>query len=362
MIHHLIQVNYATLILLVLLLIFIVTNRYFEKTVRRIFLTASIVMLTIVVVDSIEYWTASFPYPMTLRIWMSAIGYSLRPMAIFLIVILFLRQKKQNWALLISPLVINAIIAFSALFTDIAYSYSETNEFVRGPMGIFAYVTSVLYFGILLILTIRLYRIVNISETYVVIAVIAMFVLAVTMEVGFEFDGMINVTGAVAILFYYLYLNTQQFKRDALTNTLNRRCLYLDAEKNFSNLSAVISIDLNNLKKINDEQGHEHGDEAICTMVLCIQKVLQRGCFLYRIGGDEFMILCFRKKKEMVEKLITDIKREVEKTNYSSAIGVAYTETQEADFEKLCSMADKAMYEDKFQMKNDKRNCTYLQR
>lgn len=352
MLHHLIQVNYATLILLFLLLVFIITNRYFDKKVRRVFISALVVLLMIVIADSVEYWTASLEKPTVLRIWMSAIGYTLRPAAIFLIVILFLRQRRTNWYLLCSPLVINAVLAFSALFTDIAYSYSETNEFVRGPLGTFAYVTSALYFVILLVLTIKLYKTVNISETYVAIAVLAVFVLATIMEVGFEFDGMINVTGAVAILFYYLYLNTQQFKRDALTGALNRRCLYLDVEKNRSNLSAVISIDMNNLKQINDELGHAHGDEAICALSFCIHKVLQRSCFLYRVGGDEFTILCFRKKKDVVEKMIVDIKKEVEKTSYSCAIGVAYAETQEVDFEKLCSMADKAMYEEKFKMKN----------
>lgn len=122
-----------------------------------------------------------------------------------------------------------------------------------------------------------------------------MFVISTAMESVWGYDGVINTTGAVALVFYYLYLNTQQFKRDPMTNALNRRCFYLDAEKNMAGLSAVMSIDLNNLKQLNDGYGHAKGDEAI---------------------------------------------------------GMAYNECQE-DFDKLCSLADKAMYEDKFQMKQN---------
>ncbi|MBE5877726.1 MAG: diguanylate cyclase [Lachnospiraceae bacterium] len=351
MLHHLIQINYATVILLSMLLIFIVTNRYFDKRIRRLFITASIVMITIVVADSVEYWTASFAYPTVLRIWMSALGYSLRPAAILLIIILFFQKKKNNWLMLAIPLAVNALLAFSAMFTDIAYSYSETNEFVRGPLGIFAYVTSAWYFIVLLVFTIRSYKAVALTETMISVVVVCVFVLATVLEVGFLYDGLINVTGAIAILFYYLYLNTQQFKRDELTGALNRRCFNLDAERNIGKLSAVISIDLNGLKQINDTQGHAKGDEAISTVASCVQVSLPRGCYLYRVGGDEFMVLCFKKKKDLIEKTVADIRKRMDKTPFACAIGTVYVEGMQYAFEKWVELADAAMYKEKDKMK-----------
>ena len=155
----------------------------------------------------------------------------------------------------------------------------------------------------------------------------------------------------VALTFYYLYLNTQQFKRDAMTNALNRRCFFMDAEKRMSNLSAVLSIDLNGLKMWNDEYGHAKGDDAICTMVQCVDSVLPVNCFLYRVGGDEFMILCFNQESSTVEKLKNKIQENISKTPYSCAIGVAYNDGK-TDFNKICSRADKSMYEDKKRMKS----------
>ena len=124
----------------------------------------------------------------------------------------------------------------------------------------------------------------------------------------------------------------------------------MDAEKYKANLSAVISIDLNDLKKWNDEYGHAKGDEAICTMACCVEAVLPSNCYLYRVGGDEFMLLCFNQPKVIIEQLKTQIKERVSQTAFSCAIGVAYSDDQ-TDFNKLCSQADKFMYEDKKLMK-----------
>ena len=120
----------------------------------------------------------------------------------------------------------------------------------------------------------------------------------------------------------------------------------MDAEKNKSNLSAILSIDLNDLKKWNDEYGHAKGDEAICTMVCCVETVLPPNCYLYRVGGDEFMILCFNQQKETIKQLKNKIKENLSQTPFSCAIGIAYNDNM-IDFNKMCSQADESMYEDK---------------
>lgn len=352
MLKQLILMNYATVILIVCLLIFILTNNYFDQKVRKLFLTACLLVLCLVVVDSVEYWTATLNHPSTLRIWMSAIGYSLRPAIIFVVILLLLRYKTLKQIIWLAvPSVLNTILAFSALFTDIVFSYSFDNQFVRGPLGYFVFITSGFYAIGLLIYTINLCKSVRFSEAIISIAVVCMFGISTAMESLGGYDGVINTTGAVALVFYYLYLNTQQFKKDPMTHVLNRRCFFLDAENNMDHLSAVISIDLNNLKQWNDKYGHAKGDEAICTLARCTQKVLPRNCFLYRTGGDEFMILCFHKKENTINQLPHNIKAEMANTPFSCSIGLAYNNLQE-DFNELCSRADNAMYQDKSHMKH----------
>ncbi|MBQ1171072.1 MAG: GGDEF domain-containing protein [Lachnospiraceae bacterium] len=351
MVKELVGINYATVVTVFCLLVFIITNDYFNKRIRVLYLISCVMVLCLVTVDSIEYWTATFDTLSPLRIWMSAIGYSIRPAIVFVVILLLLEKQNDKrifWFAL--PLIINTMIAFSALFTDIAYSYTVDNQFVRGPIGYFAFVTTGFYEIMLIVCTVKMNRSVRISETVISVAVVIIFLLATVLESVWKYEGVINTSGAIAMTFYYLYLNSQQFKRDPLTNVLNRRCFFLDYEKNEANISALISLDLNDLKKWNDKYGHAKGDEAISTIVHCIESVIPKNCFLYRIGGDEFMILCFGQKRNDTEQLVKQMKEKIAKTPFSCAIGVVYQDG-DMDCNEMCLQADKAMYEDKIKMK-----------
>lgn len=341
--------DYAAVMLTICLLTFILTNNYFHSRVRSLFFISCVLLLVLVTADSVEHWAASLDHLIPVRLWMSAVGYSLRPGIILILVWLMNPgEKVKKW--LIVPLIFNAVIAFSVMYTDAAYSYTPDNQFVRGPLGYFAFVTSGVYLIVLLFYTFKLYRLSNINEMLISIVVILLIGVSTILESVAMCEGMINTTGAITLVFYYIYLNTQQFKRDPLTGALNRRCFYLDAEKNDGIISAVLSIDLNNLKMWNDGYGHAKGDDAIRTIAGCLQQALVKNCYLYRTGGDEFIVLCFGKQQDEVEQMVSDMRDKMEKTVYSCAIGVAYREEKE-DFHKLCSRADRQMYEDKVRMK-----------
>ena len=192
----------------------------------------------------------------------------------------------------------------------------------------------------------------NYHESLIVLAIVAAAVLALVFEVAFKFEGMVNATIALSITFYYMFLHTQTFKRDPLTYVLNRRCFYMDLEKNKEQITAVISIDLNYLKKINDTMGHSAGDEAICAVAKTVEKQLPRGCQLYRVGGDEFSVLCMRSDRKQLEKVIRDIKSELGRTEYSCAIGMSMVNGR-SDMDAVCADADGAMYQDKLRMKKE---------
>lgn len=350
MTRYLIQSNYSTVIVVIFMIIFLNTNNFFDKKIINYFKIVTLTILVITIADSIEYWTASLAYPTTLRIWVSAIGYTLRTAVIFFLIFIVTRKQNIKDILLSLPLLANAIISFSALFCGISFSYTSTNIFVRGPLGYTPFIVAVFYLVMLVIYTINTYRNQNSMEPLIAIAAAVFNTVAMIYESKTGQDGIINSTAAISIVFYYLYLNTQEFKRDPLTNVFNRRCFFIDAEKHKNSLSAVISIDLNNLKNINDTHSHQEGDIAICRMVKCILKVLDKGCFLYRVGGDEFIILCFQKKKETVKQLIYKIQSEMKKTPYSCAIGFSFLDDN-INFKDACRIADLDMYNNKQQQK-----------
>lgn len=77
-------------------------------------------------------------------------------------------------------------------------------------MGFFPFFTSGLYLLMMLVITLRLYKNGNNTESLVTIAMTVLTVISTIMESLFGYDGVINVSGAVLLVFYYIYLVTQQ--------------------------------------------------------------------------------------------------------------------------------------------------------
>ena len=84
--------------------------------------------------------------------------------------------------------------------------------------------------------------------------------------------------------------------RDPLTSLDNRRALYLRAPALLAQASparpgALLLIDIDHFKQVNDLHGHDAGDRLLVTLSDLIRSVLPRGALAARLGGDEFVIL-----------------------------------------------------------------------
>ncbi|MBE5939593.1 MAG: diguanylate cyclase [Lachnospiraceae bacterium] len=352
MLQEFVYANYATFIIAAFMVIFLITNTAFDKKETKLFMRAIIFAIILVIVDSIEWYAASMKEPGMLRIWMSAIGYTVRPLCVLCILNIVVRNKKVKKFLMYLPAVLNAVVAFSSLFSGIAFSYDENNQFVRGPLGWSPFVVTGLYLFILIIYSVFYFKEKNYYEALIVFAIVIAAVMSVVLEMIFGKDGLINVTIVISVTFYYLFFHTQTFKRDHLTKVLNRRSFFMDAEKHRESITGVVCLDLNYLKKINDGSGHDAGDTALLTLTKVIGKNLLKDCYLYRTGGDEFAILCIKKNQNQIEEMIKAIKEEMSKTSYSCAMGLAMCNNNTEKIKEVLDKADKAMYEDKMLMKS----------
>lgn len=354
MLYNLIQANFATVVAVGFLLVFMRTNILLNKEITRKLSISLAMLVVLLVVDSVELWAASLSYPTKIRVCMSIIGYVIRPLIVYVIILSVYPQGKRRTLLMAVPAMINTVIMCTALFSDIAFSYDGANEFVRGPLGISAHVSSFFYLCLVLILSIHGFRNRNYEEAIVVFAILFICAVATYLESVWKHVGLLKTAIALSITFYYLYLYTQFFKKDALTGVLNRQCFYFQAEKQAKSLSAIIAIDLNDLKTINDTKGHEEGDKALCAVVNCIQTRLLKGCCLYRVGGDEFTILCNNCDFESVQKMVENITKALQKSGYQCAFGVVAYDVKK-NFEQLCAEADQLMYENKRKLKTMKK-------
>ena len=148
--------------------------------------------------------------------------------------------------------------------------------------------------------------------------------------------------------------------RDALTGIFNRRGF----EKNISNILdrkkeedikiAVASIDMDDLKSINDDYGHSAGDDAIRAIANCITKSLNKHEFAARMGGDEFEAVLFIDNPGRIGQFIRSFRTEMKNANkkikegytLSASIGTAEVDSWETLMESM-NKADKIMYVEK---------------
>lgn len=213
MLYGILNIDFAPLAGLLFLAIFLISNKETDKRVRQIFTVLCILEFVELLVYSWELWTAAFVERTGWRILLSALGYSIRPMLVLCILCLSakLKIKDKKTFVLAIPAVLNMMIAFSAFFTDIAYSYTEANEFVRGPLGYVPHVVMFFYLLCILFFSIRRKE-KRPMETAIIWAICLILVFAIVCEVVFSVRSMGRTAIVLSTLAYYLYFQTITYR------------------------------------------------------------------------------------------------------------------------------------------------------
>ncbi|KKL54723.1 hypothetical protein LCGC14_2262580, partial [marine sediment metagenome] len=120
--------------------------------------------------------------------------------------------------------------------------------------------------------------------------------------------------------------------------------------------AALIFIDLNGFKKINDDYGHAEGDNALIAFANMLDECCRESDLVARMGGDEFILLLADINPTAVEQFMQRFKRMVSYSNiqrelnyelsYSS--GIVFTDSEyNASLEELIAKGDELMYQRK---------------
>ncbi|WP_082189963.1 sensor domain-containing diguanylate cyclase [Candidatus Stoquefichus sp. SB1] len=135
---------------------------------------------------------------------------------------------------------------------------------------------------------------------------------------------------------------------DTLTSFYNRNRFIEDIEKieKETNSIGVIYLDINGLKEVNDHFGHLSGDNLLKRCADIIQKSIEKGSF-YRIGGDEFVVICQTIDEEEFLSYVNHLKEHFAQINdCKAAIGYKWSDSSQ-NIKKLINIADELMYQDK---------------
>ncbi len=309
-------------------------------------------ILVIAVAEYVEDFAAYHENMVIVRKIMSTICYSLRlvPLAVLTEC---LRHRKKYILWIFIPVAVTFLVSLTSLFTDVAFTYTEEGTFSRGPLGYLPHVFGLIYLVLIMINTFNLFRNQDFEEAIVALIVAVAAVSALAIETRTDEHGVLTLAYAVGNLMYYMLIHVQVSSRDPLTGLLNRSSFYHDVRKKGRGIRGFISVDMNELKHINDTWGHDAGDDALRTVANVMTESLGENYPLYRLGGDEFMVICYATEEEAKKKLEA-ARKAVEDVQYSCAMGLAHYEVdKDYDLEELQKKADDRMYEDKGRMKEE---------
>ena len=149
---------------------------------------------------------------------------------------------------------------------------------------------------------------------------------------------------------------------DDLTGAYNRRHAIFSLRelfarsKRYGTQFSMIYFDLNGLKKVNDQYGHMAGDLLLRSVVGVCEKLLRESDMLFRMGGDEFMVLCpdtdlkgtvvCAERMQEAVKSLTIVDQTV-----AFAYGIACSTEDYKDMDEMLQSADSSMYECKRKMR-----------
>ena len=154
-----------------------------------------------------------------------------------------------------------------------------------------------------------------------------------------------------------------QASHDPLTNCYNRRGLFQIIDRRSDNDQdmrhyCVIMTDIDHFKAINDEHGHDVGDEVLVQIVKRLKSGVRRNDKVARYGGEEFCILLpdveLNKATEIAEKLRKIVQKSpINNINVTCSFGVAVGDEESlVDAKELITQADKALYQAKTSGRN----------
>ena len=301
--------------------------------------------------DNLDVWFTTF---------FAFVGYILRPICLYFFIIMSgIKFKKTIWYIIsLIPLLINIIIfslAFIPGMKDVVFGFELSQDglyisFAGGPLRYTSHIISLGYLIFLLVIAVRSLKSKHLTHFLSILACALFVIAAVLIETFMNSNGeyfFLHTIIAVSALQYYLYLYIEKSQIDSLTGLYNRETYYLDLPKMEKVVTGVIQFDMDGLKYLNDNYGHVEGDKALSTIANAIMSIATRNMYVYRLGGDEFILLAVKTSEQEIVDATHKFRELLAPTGYHCSTGYMYRANKSVPVEELIRQAERYMYEEK---------------
>ena len=274
------------------------------------------------------------------------------------------RVKKRFYYMY--PLLICAIFILINFFTPVLFTVSEDNIYNREP---FIWVNALTMYSLLVYTIILAYKNRKIVNQNVLLGV-SIFMILPAIGAAFQimYLGLLLTWPmmALGVVVAYIFLETVGTSRDYLTNLFTRvkSDVYMKDLIDRHSEFAVIMIDLDYFKELNDTYGHSEGDRVLKSFGVILMNVFEKDSLVSRFGGDEFFIVTHSNSDKELEDYKRAIYEELKDPVYLNEhlldlrFGFGYSfyrKNETKTMDQLIVEADDFMYADKAINKNYKR-------
>ncbi|MBU3110343.1 GGDEF domain-containing protein [Clostridium lacusfryxellense] len=291
------------------------------------------------------------------------LGFFLSPIVPF--VLLFFNSNKEKKFLhncfLTIPLCINAFMCVLSYKTGSIFFVDAQNQYTRGNLFLLPTIICIFYYVLLVIAVIKNSIRYDMEDKKFLIPILFIPILGSILQILFKNLILIWSCASISLLIYYIFLLELQFKYDVQTGIKNRASFdnemkqYVTNDKN----ATIVMFDLNDLKSTNDNHGHKAGDEMIFDTAKIIEESFIGIGKAYRIGGDEFCVICSEIPMELLESTLSDLDDFLIKVNQKRNIKIvlayghaSYNKNENESIYSTFVQADKNMYIHKSKLKH----------
>ena len=346
----------------VVMIFIAIRNFEFRKKESLFIISISLLIILLSAIVYFESYFANAGNKVAATVFTS-LGYMFRPFLLSLFVLfanIDSKHKKRFYFIYFGSLLLNLIVYIFPFFFGVealeklVFYYvlkDGVAVFTRGT--VLNFTSHAISFGYLVVLacsSIMRFQGKHRRDGIVVLLCVLIILSTVITEVIMSRTDLLNIVSGICVMINYIFIISINSSRDPLTHLYDRRTYYEDISKYRNQINGVVQIDMNELKYLNDNFGHNEGDTALNTLASIFEKnINHRNMCVYRLSGDEFLILMFQGKKEDLDEAVLRIKNEVNETKYSIAMGPYFIDKKEKNisFDEANKLAEEKMYEDK---------------
>lgn len=291
------------------------------------------------------------------RHWVAAanideiIIYAGSPLIAFFLLLCNCKPKSKLHIIFCVSQIVYTLLCISSAFNGLLFTVDKYGAYSRGPLSDVAFIYAALMEIIWVVYILTEYKSSLLREKVQIVTVAFIEMIAIFLQIIDSTYKFSLLGSSFFIILFYIFLIEIEGKYDKMTKIFNKR-YYSIITNGLTNNYSIIVLDINGLKIINDTMGHEIGDKLIKNVAEALKNAAGDDSSVYRIGGDEFVMIVKTTKKETIDIIIDSIKQNFRikeselGMEVSASIGTAIN-TDETDYANLFRIADANMYEDK---------------